>query len=348
MSISENELKEKHSERNEELLRQLKDKDQALRNYRREHGKLELFFDQLRESISPIEPFNRAIIDTAPGTPIVPVMHITDTHMGMTQHASEIEGFNEYSPEIAIDRGMAFAEKVVNWVEMHRRAYNVREIAIIMTGDLISGDIHDELRITNAYPSPVQVAEAAKLHARQIGLIAPHFDNVTVHFLVEDNHARLTKKPQAKEAGMNSMNYLVGMMLSSHLSGHDNIDMNIYPMLEKVVNVNGRQYLICHGHNVRGWAGVPWYGIERKVGKESQARLQIIMQDVERAKDIGFHKYVFGHFHTPIDLPLYSGGGSMSGTDAYDHQAGRFAAPSQSAWMVHPKYGEFDRVNFVL
>ena len=93
---------------------------------------------------------------------------------------------------------------------------------------------------------------------------------------------------------------------------------------------------------------MPWYGIERKVARESLARLQIIMQDLSRAKTIGFHRYVFGHWHTPVDLPLYMASGSVQGTDAYDHQQGRHGDPSQSAWIVHPKHAEIDRTNFRL
>lgn len=178
--------------------------------------------------------------------------------------------------------------------------------------------------------------------------IAPQFKFVRVHFVSEDNHSRLTKKPQAKEAGMNSLNYLVGYMAKTHLLNFLNVSFDIYPMNEKVISVNDRLYLITHGHTIRGWMGVPWYGVERKVGKEALARMQIIMQEFERAKEIGFHKYVFGHFHTPIDTPLYSCGASLQGTDAYDHQAGRYANPGQSAWLVHPKHGEFNRINFNL
>ena len=147
---------------------------------------------------------------------------------------------------------------------------------------------------------------------------------------------------------MNSFNYLVGKMTEAYLSQLTNINFNLWPLLEKVVNVNGMRYLIGHGHSVRGWMGVPWYGIERKIGKESQARLQIIMAEKERADTIGFDKYCIGHFHTPFDSNLYCCGGSLSGTSAYDHQAGRHANPSQSAWMVHSVHKEFNRINFQL
>jgi hypothetical protein len=268
--------------------------------------------------------------------------------MGEIQDPDEIEGFNEYNPDICYSRNIGAATSFIEWVTLHRNAYTIKKAHILMTGDLIAGDIHDELRVTNAFPVPEQVYQAACVHATQIGLIAAHFDHVTVEFLTEDNHARLTKKPQAKEAGLNSHNYSVGRLLQAMLEKHTNVTFNLIAMHEKVVHVANRNYLITHGHGIKAWMGIPWYGIERRAGRESTSRLQLIMEEYDRAKTIGYHKIVHGHFHTPFDANMYSCGGSVSGTSAYDHQAGRYAPPSQPAWLVHPKWGEFNRINFQL
>lgn len=346
--IDEQELRDKHSEKSEELRRKAAELEAILKSYRREHGKLELFFDQVIAAIRPVKESPPVKFEKKSGTLIEPVLHLTDLHIGARQEASEIEGFGEFSPDIAESRLNDLTGRWLKWVEYQRKAYPINNASILMTGDFISGDIHEELRITNAYPSPVQVAEASRMASGVIRAIAPYFNSLTIHFISEDNHARLTKKPQAKEAGLNSLNYLVGKMIEAHVKDLSNVQMNIYPMFETVVNVNDRQYLISHGHNMMSWMGMPWYNIERKIGRESQARLQIIMQDIERAKSIGFHKYVFGHWHVPADLPMYSCGASLQGTDAYDHKNGRYAVPGQSAWLVHPRNGEFNRINFNL
>lgn len=350
MSFTEEQIRSEHSEKTTELRRIIAEQKSILQSYRREHGKLEVFFDEVREAITPVKEYEPVKQKGAvrSGVMIEPVFHITDTHKGAVQEPNEIEGFNAFNPEIATERSIRFAEEAVKWANIQKQAYRIEECSVIITGDLISGDIHDELRITNAYPTPVQVVETAKDIAQQIQIIAPHFRKVKVHFIVEDNHSRLTKKPQAKEAGQNSLNYLVGSMLQAYIASLSNVEMHIYPMLEKVIEVNGRLYLISHGHNVRGWMGVPWYGIERKVGKEAQARLQIIMQEAERAREIGFHKYILGHFHTAFFGRLYFLGASLSGTDAYDHQVGRYDNPGQNAWLTHPKHGEFNMITFVL
>ena len=349
MALNQDELRSKYSEEVQELKRQLREKEEYINNYRGDHGKLEVFFSRVMDEIRPIEPAQIVFKPKSkPGSQVTAVMQVSDGHMGAVQVPDEIEGLNEFDPEICTLRQMDYTERFLHWVEMHRQAYQINRLAVLVTGDLISGDIHQELQTTNAFPAPVQVVRAAEVLAQQIAAISPHFEQVDIHFITEDNHARLTKKPQAKEAGLNSFNYLVGYIAQSLVSKHENVNFNLYPMYEKVVHVGGRQYLISHGHGLVGWMGIPWYSINRHVGKEATNRMQVIMSDINRARDIGFHKYIFGHWHTPFDHPLYSCCGSISGTDAYDHKQGRYSPPSQSSWLVHPKHGEFDRINFML
>jgi len=349
--ISEASLRAKLDEEVGHLQERLKDRDRELESYRREHGKLAHFFRQLHAAVEPIKPVPseyRPRSEVRVAHPCAAVMHTTDGHHGAVQDPDEIEGFNAFSPAIGEARQLGFAQDVVEWVDLHRHDYQIAELHHLVTGDLISGAIHNDLLVTNAWPAPVQAIRAGELLAKQISITAPHFEKVCVQFIVADNHARLTTKPPAKEAGLNSLNYVVGHHAQALLSEHKNVEFNLYPMHETVIHVLNRQYLICHGHDVRGWMGMPWYGIERKVGREAVARLQIIMEEAKKIERIGFHRYVFGHYHVPVDMPLYICGGSVSGTDALDHKQGRYAKPSQSAWMVHPKWGEFDRTNFNL
>lgn len=351
--LDEDQLKGRHDEEKQQLHRELSAKEQAIKEYRKEHGRLEVFFNRVIANIDPIGTLDSVFEKTyrkkrKSETEVIPVGHVTDSHMGAVQEADEIEQFNEYNPDICDKRNIGFIQSFIDWVLLHRNVYNIRNCRLIYTGDLISGDIHDELRVTNAFPVPEQVVRAAQIHTKQIALLSPYFETVIVDFLTEDNHSRLTKKPQAKEAGINSYGYLIARMMEAYLGKHENVTFNIHAMNEKVISVLNRNYLITHGHNIKAWMGVPWYGIERRVAREATARQGIIMDDVLRAKDVGFNKIVHGHFHTPFNTVLYSCGGSVSGTDAYDHGNGRHAEPSQSAWMVHPKYGEFNRTDFKL
>lgn len=343
--IDEATLRASLSEEVQNLQSIIKDRDRELQEYRKDHGKLETLFRSLRDCIAPMAPVIAPKLSKrqASRTPSTALIRISDGHHGAVQLASEIEGINAYSPAISRARQLGYIDDVCDWVERHRSSYPIPDAAIIVTGDLISGDIHEELRATNAFPAPVQAVQAGALLAEQIIRAAESFERVVVHFVVEDNHGRLSKKPQAKEAGMNTWNYIVGEVARLHLLDQPRVQFNVYPVLETVVRVGCRQYLISHGHNIKGWGGHPWYGIDRAVGREAQARLQLVMEELSRAATLGFHKYLIGHWHTPVDLPLYDVCPSPSGTDAYDRQQGRVSKPAQTSWLIHAERGEFDR-----
>jgi len=322
--------------------------------YTKEHGRLSILFDDLRRSIEELDPPE---IDYKPPkrstvtSPVVHVSHMTDWHLGAIQNPEEVEGFREFNPEV-LELEMVNCElSQLQWCELHRKNYTINERRNIVTGDLISGGIHDELLWTNAYPEPVQAVRAGELLAKLVAMQSPHYQKVIVDFITEDNHARLTKKPQATEAGLNTWNYVIGFYAKERLKSFGNVEFNIYPQLQKVIKVANRQYLITHGHHVRGWAGFPYYGIERKAGREAMRRMRRVVEsqyDVEKAIGSLFHKIIMGHWHAPLAHPWYWIGGSASGTTAYDHKEGREAQPIQCAWMVHPKWGEFDRTEWLL
>lgn len=318
--------------------------NRRIKELKKAYGDMKTFFRDLRMYIEEIEPV--PIEYTVPRTqktvasPVTAVFHNTDGHMGAVQPPEEIENFGEFNPDICRARQVFWVQQGLEWVDLHRSSYRIDELVFIVTGDMISGDIHRELIATNAFPPPIQAVEAALLLADLVSMAAPHFKNVRVEFVVPDNHGRLTKKIQHKEAGMNSLNYIVGFIAKSRLEKIQNVEFNIWPQFQKVINVNTRRYLINHGHGVMGWAGFPYYGIERKVGREAIKRMMTNMNQFDRV--------ICGHWHAPLSHPWYWIGGSVSGTDAYDHDNGRYCHPTQACWLVHPKWAEFDRTDFDL
>ncbi len=323
--------------------------------YEKEHGGLKVLFMDLLGAVDAIDPPKidyRKPKKTRVATPVVHVSHWTDWHYGAVQEPDEIEGFREFNPGILKAELRSCVREQLDWVELHRTNYTIDESRDLVTGDLISGGIHPELRWTNACPEPVQAIEAGELLAELIAMKAPHYKRVVVDFVTEDNHGRLTKKPQSIEAGLNCWGYVTGMYARERLRDFPNVEFNVYPQLQKVVKVGGRQYLLCHGHKVRGWAGFPYYGIERKVGREAVKRMRNVLKeaefDVRKAINVLFHRVVMGHWHAPLTHPWYWIGGSASGTTAYDHGEGRESDPIQCSWLVHPRHGEFDRTDWLL
>ena len=307
-----------------------------------EDGKLEILLQDVKSEVRTIEPLPQvAYVPSGDKVgPVSLVEHFTDVHYGAIQNASEIEGFGEYSPDIAKERLNRFGEKVLDWTATLRNSYEVDELVVFMTGDLISGDIQ-RLEVTNAFPTPVQSVDVAYVLAEVLAKQAPYFPKVRVEFVCVDNHGRLTQKPQSREAGMNNWNYVIGNLMKEILKNVKNIEFNIYPMNQKSVDVKGHRFLLMHGNGIQGWGGIPYYGIERRASKEAVKRMNM-------PEEFKFSKIVMGHFHAPLNHPYFLIGGSVSGTEAYDHSEGRHSAPIQTAWLVHPKYGETDWNRFYL
>ena len=271
----------------------------------------------------------------------VAVLHLTDWHYGAIQQPVEIDNVNEFSPEILEARIRNLVKDFVRWITVLRSAYRIDDLCILDTGDNISGDIHRELSITNAFPTPVQAFRCGVFKGEVFSSLAPHFNKINIEFLTPDNHGRLTTKPQSKQEGLNTHNYVVGHVAQLVSCNQKNINFKIHTQHSTAIQVGNRNYLISHGHGVMGWAGFPYYGIERKVAKEALARLH--QPATQR-----FHKVILGHWHAPLKHPIYWIGGSASGTDAYDHKQGRRSEPIQCAWIVHPVHREFNQTDFLL
>ena len=274
------------------IVRKLEKDNQQLRHkvdeLRLELGKNEAFFETVKREFKSVDllppvPIRQMSKKTRVSAPLSAVMVFGDWHIGEYVESDQIEDFNQYSWDIAQKRAYYLQKQFVNWVNVQRTATMVDELVIIAIGDMISGDIHQELQVTNEFPSPVQSVRAGVLLAKTIAEMSVHFKKVRVEYVTQDNHSRLTQKPQWKEGGLNSYNYIVGWICMERLSGLRNVEVNLYDCVKALVDVQGWKYLCMHGHNIKGWAGIPWYGTDRHIAREAKA-LQIIQQFLALSK----------------------------------------------------------------
>jgi hypothetical protein len=165
-------------------------------------------------------------------------------------------------------------------------------------------------------------------------MFAPHFETITADLVTLDNHGRLTKKPQAAQGGLNNWGYVVAQIAAQRVSRQPNIRVNIHAKPSALVAIGPERYLAFHGHQIRGWAGKPYYGFDRRAAMEAIKRMGV--------PESAFTSLLMGHFHHAVNGDVWRLGGSLSGTDAFDHSCGRHSKPHQTSWFVHPVHGEFD------
>jgi hypothetical protein len=290
----------------------------------------------VRDSIQVAEP--TPIVYSAKknkGTsPVTHVLHLTDWHYGALVVKDEVDGFGEFSRKVARARVEALTDAIIHKTEIQRNGYKIPTLHIIGTADFISGDIHHELIATNECPAPVQAVECGYLLGGMLTAFSPHFEKIVVDLVTLDNHGRITKRTQAAQGGENNWSYVVAHIAKQHAIRLDNVEVNVHAKPSALITIGPERYLAFHGHQIKGWAGKPYYGFDRRVAMEAVKRMNIPEQ--------GFSKLVFGHFHHAFNGDSWIMGGSLSGTDAFDHSCGRHSNPHQTSWLVHPKHGEFD------
>ena len=89
-------------------------------------------------------------------SPCTHVLHLSDWHYGATTKRDDVDGFGEYSSQIAERRILALGQAIIKKTLAQRHGYVVPKLHILGTADYISGDIHYELQVTNEFPAPVQ------------------------------------------------------------------------------------------------------------------------------------------------------------------------------------------------
>lgn len=290
----------------------------------------------LQESIAIAEPqkMQYSTPRKSQGSPCVHALHLTDWHYGAVTEKDEVDGFGEFSPDIADARIAALGKMILDKTTAQRHGYNVPHLHIIGTADYISGDIHPELQVTNAFPCPVQAVRCGYAMGGLFAMFAPYFETVTVDLVTLDNHGRLTRKPQASQGGLNNWSYVVAEIAAQHVKQCDNVTVRIHAKPSALVTIGPERYLAFHGHQIRGWAGKPYYGFDRRAAMEAIKRMGV--------PESAFTSLLLGHFHHAMNGDVWKLGGSLSGTDAFDHSCGRHSKPHQVSWFVHPTHGEFD------
>lgn len=328
---------------NEQILhlrKRNKDLDSRIDKLSRQIGEQRELAQTIAAAVTAADPFPRIPwkIPARPSKPVIPVLNFSDWQTGEKVSANETEGFGEFNWEIQQRRVRAITDAFLRWVETARHGYRIDECRILSLGDLISGDIHDNLQRTNEFPIPDQTAKAGLLLADEVGRIAAHFAHIVVEEICSDNHGRLTRKPQSKQKSLNNMSYLVHVIANERLSRTANVECRLHLGMKKVVDIAGKKVLLQHGDNISSWNGIPYYGLERERAREATKRMRT---------DLGFDYMNIGHFHVPA---IIAGNiivnGSLPGTNEFDHSCGRHAPPAQVAYMMHPEHGLFNFVAF--
>lgn len=268
-------------------------------------------------------------LDKSPG---VPTLFASDWHWGERVNPSEIGGVNEFGIEIAHKRARQMVERTIDLLTNHMVNPDYPGIVFALGGDMVTGDIHEELSVTNELEIMPTVMDLTGVLIWCIETLADAFGRVFVP-CVTGNHGRNTKKMRAKGRNHTSFDWLTYVILERHFQRDDRIRFFIPDGPDALYQIYGHRYLLTHGDQFRGGDGMigALGPILRGDHKKRSRNNQI---------DMGFDTMLMGHWHQLIQLQRVIVNGSLKGYDeyAYANNFG-FEPPQQALWLTHPQHG---------
>ena len=198
---------------------------------------------------------------------------------------------------------------------------------------MVSGIIHEELVETSDGTLMDWLIDGSSVIAQGIRQLACEFPSVRVewHF---GNHGRVTQKPRFKRRWVN-YDYLLGHMVSLQLAGQDNVTFTNHRSFWSLTEVQGHHLLNLHGDNIRGWGGIPLYGVNRAV-----ANLSALLSSQRRTFDV----VNLGHFHQTallerVDCDVVLNGSMIGGNEFSYGALFTGSKPRQVIYGMHPERG---------
>jgi hypothetical protein len=263
----------------------------------------------------------------------------SDVHMGEVIAPEEIAGINAFDPEICRTRLRRYFSAACHVGSRLMSDTDTRGAVLAMAGDMISGDIHEELRITNALTSHEQVAAVIEEYEAGIRHVIEAFGRVHV-VSVPGNHSRVTHKPTAKLYSRASYDTLIAAMLADRFKANDRVSFQFGADKDQAVNIFGFEHLITHGDKMGTRGGMGFAGPLLPIVRGAK-KIEAQQASIGRKPDYIWH----GHYHTTANAGNVLSNGSVPGYSEYASDLRASIEPPQQ-WLaiLHSHWGMRERV----
>ena len=277
--------------------------------------------------------------------PQVMVAVLTDTHVGEQVYSPQVMNINQYNYELFNRRLSGWTQQVLSLADYRRNICQIDELVVPMLGDMISGDIHDELARTNMDNCMMQMLTTAHLISQALMTLAPHFKTIKVPCVV-GNHGRMTRKPPMKDKYMD-WDYLAYQWMAAFCKNQSNITVEIPKSFAHTITVANRNILLFHGDAISG--GGSSAAISKMISNmrgvlQFKQALENTIMEHDGVLPGQFSDVLMGHFHRVDVYDIGTGAayicGTMKGGDEFALQRIQaMTAPKQVVTYWHPTYG---------
>ena len=266
--------------------------------------------------------------------PGVPTLFLSDFHWGEVVRPEMVDGVNEFNLEIASKRFRMTIERCIDLCKNHMVSPKYPGIVVALGGDMISGDIHEELKVTNEGPTMSHVFDLFDHLVWGIGALADKFGKVFVP-CAYGNHGRNTDKPIYKEPAETNFDWLIYNMLDRHFRSDRRVTFSIPLGFDTYYRVYGTHYVLTHGDRLGAKGGKGIVGVVAPIVRGAN---NIKADFAGRGKQVDV--VLMGHWHQYMTPKGVIVNGALKGFDEFA-KGHRFSVevPTQALWFTHPHHG---------
>lgn len=274
----------------------------------------------------------------------LPMLFASDWQYGETITQDRLGVGNAFNPTVANERVKSMVAKAIELSFVHRGRKKYPGIYYLRGGDMISGEIHDDLRESNAMQSGTSARALVALESWVIRELVKAFGRVHV-ISVPGNHGRTTLKPRSKWDVTDNFDVLTHYWLEDVFRAENaKVTFDAPASGDALFTVYGYNFCMTHGDKIGSSGGQGFLGavatILRGMKKtfDYYATLGTILDYI-----------LVGHFHTSVQLEYGFANGGLPGLSEFAKGFRmRPQAPQQWLLYVHPDFGVCDSKAIVL
>ena len=275
----------------------------------RQEARKESYADMVKRIICEnVEPINIPVHYTLFNSSTDLLCHLTDVHCGIEIHNWK----NDFDEDILKKRIEKFTSNILDIRGMHQS-----ENCYLVIGEILSGIIHNNLRLQNNMDLMEQFKYVSELISAMLIRLANHFNHIYV-YTTPGNHSRISPKKEEALDGEN-MDILLPFYLKARMQNVKNIticDNTIEPEIA-MFNIRGNNVFAAHGH------------------KDSPSN---VVQNFTMMFNIKPDIVLLGHRHTNAMETVYDTkviqSGCVSGSDAYAMSIRKTNKPEQTVSVI--------------
>lgn len=306
--LSQNELDVKIQNMRKEKIK-LSDARVEYNRLIRQEARKESYADMVKRIICEnVQPLNIPVYYTLFNSSTDLLVHLTDIHTGIEIHNWK----NDFDEDILKKRIEKFTSDILDI-----RGQHDSENCYLVIGEILSGIIHNNLRLQNNMDLMEQFKYVSELISAMLSRMANHFNHIYV-YTTPGNHSRISPKKEEALDGEN-MDILLPFYLKARMQNIKNIticDNTIEPEIA-MFNIRGNNVFASHGH------------------KDSPSN---VVQNFTMMFGIKPQIVLLGHRHTNSMETVYDTkviqSGCVSGSDDYATSIRKTNRPEQTVSVI--------------